>query len=55
MPDYLITVRAISDGAFTDSPGATTFLKLEDADSAPFSPTRAMPADDWVREVIRPE
>jgi len=52
MPDYLITVRAISGGAFTDSPGATTFLKLEDADTAPFSPARAMPGDDWVREVI---
>ena len=52
MPDYLITVRAISDGAFTDSPGATTFLKLEDADTAPFNPARAMPGDDWVREVI---
>ncbi len=52
MPDYLITVRAIGDGAFTDSPGATTFLKLEDADKAPFSPARAMPGDDWVREVI---
>ena len=52
MPDYLITVRAIGDGAFTDSPGATTFLKLEDADTAPFSPAHAMPGDDWVREVI---
>jgi hypothetical protein len=28
MPDYLITVRAISNGAFTDAIGATTFLKL---------------------------
>src|SRR5271170_5119326 len=52
MPDYLITVRAISNGAFTDSPGATTFLKLEDADTAPFSPARAMPGDDWVREMV---
>jgi len=52
MPDYLITVRAISAGAFTDSPGATTFLKLDDADTAPFNPARAMPADDWVRDVI---
>jgi transposase len=31
---------------FTDSVGATTFLKLQDVDTAPFSPTRAMPGDD---------
>lgn len=52
MPDYLITVRAISNGAFTDRPGATTFLKLADNDVAPFYPAQGVPADDWVREVI---
>ena len=52
MPDYLITVRSVSNGAFTDSPGATTFLKLDDADTAPFDPALSMPPDDWVREVI---
>lgn len=52
MPDYLITVRAISNGAFTDAIGATTFLKLQDSDTAPFTPTKGMPGDDWVRELI---
>jgi esterase/lipase superfamily enzyme len=52
MPDYVITVRAISNGAFTDQPGATTFLKLDDTDTAPLNPAGSMPADDWVREVI---
>jgi len=52
MPDYLITVRSVSNGAFTDSPGATTFLKLDDADTAPFDPALSMPPDDWVRELI---
>jgi hypothetical protein len=52
LPDYLITVRAISNGAFTDAIGATTFLKLQDSDTAPFTPTKGMPGDDWVRELI---
>jgi pimeloyl-ACP methyl ester carboxylesterase len=53
MSDYLLTVRAISNGAFTDSPGeATTFLKLEDADTAPFDPGKSVPADDWIRDVV---
>jgi esterase/lipase superfamily enzyme len=53
MSDYLLTVRAISNGVFTDSPGmATTFLKLEDADMAPFDPNKSVPPDDWVREVV---
>jgi pimeloyl-ACP methyl ester carboxylesterase len=52
MPDYLITVRRISNGAFTDAIGETTFLKLEDADTAPFIPAQRMLGDDWVREVI---
>ena len=52
MPDYIITVREINAGAFTDSPGATTFLKLDDADTAPFNPVRAIPAHDWVIDLI---
>ena len=52
MPDYLITVRAISNGIFSDRPGVTTFLKLQDGDSAPFNPAQGMRADDWVRQVI---
>jgi esterase/lipase superfamily enzyme len=52
MADYLITVRAISGATFSDWPGTTTFLRLDDTDGAPFNPARSMPVDEWVLDVI---
>jgi hypothetical protein len=48
-----MTLRALSDDAFGDMPGPTVFLKLQDNDQAPFSPQRAIDADDWVRDILQ--
>jgi len=53
MADYVMTLRALSNGAFGETPGPTVYLKLQDTDQAPFPPQRAIDADDWVRDILQ--
>jgi pimeloyl-ACP methyl ester carboxylesterase len=52
MTDYIMTLRSIENGEFTDRPGATTFLALGDAEAAPFDPGKALAADQWVQQIV---
>jgi len=54
MTDYIMTARAISNGAFTDDAAENvTFIAMPDAAPAPFTPADASPsADAWLQQLI---
>lgn len=49
MNDYVMSVRAVSNGSFVAEPGPTAFLSVPDGQVP--APTHAIDADAWVRAV----
>jgi hypothetical protein len=55
--DYVICVRDVSEGSFTDDPGTTRYLELPEDTAAntpdnPLSPTQAINRKDWFQKVM---